>query len=165
MRIWMLIPLLLPISLLQAEEKTPPPVQTSLVSKSIGTFFALSVANVDSASAWYRDKLGFQVIANGEAPDKTAKFAFLKSNNSIIEIVQHREARSLADAAPSVKQSFQIHGIFKIGYTVEDLDSVYQYVKERGIPIAYDMMPAKDVPMRSFIIRDIEGNFIQFFGR
>jgi hypothetical protein len=38
-------------------------------------------------------------------------------------------------------------------------------VKERKIPVAYDLMPAKDVDLRSFTIRDPEGNLIQFFGR
>jgi hypothetical protein len=33
-----------------------------------------------------------------------------------------------------------------------------------GAIIAHDLMPARDVPMRSFIVRDPEGNLVQFFG-
>lgn len=48
---------------------------------------------------------------------------------------------------------------------VADLDGVYRELKKRDAPIAYDLMQAKDMPMRSFSVRDGEGNLIQFFGK
>src|SRR4051812_22555591 len=44
----------------------------------VGAFFALSVADLEATSAWYRDKLGFRVASRGEAPNKIAKFALLE---------------------------------------------------------------------------------------
>lgn len=137
---------------------TPAPPRT------VGAFFALSVADVEATSAWYRDKLGFRIASHGEAPNKIAKFAILEKEGSIIEMVQHREAKPRAAAAPGVKESHLIHGIFKVGFHVTDLDAVYRRVKEQGIPIAYDLMPVKEIDLRSFIIRDREDNLIQFFG-
>jgi len=132
--------------------------------RTVGAFFALSVADVEATSAWYRDKLGFRIASHGEAPNKIAKFAILEKEGSIIEMVQHREAKPRAAAAPGVKESHLIHGIFKVGFHVTDLDAVYRRVKEQGIPIAYDLMPVKEIDLRSFIIRDREDNLIQFFG-
>ena len=130
----------------------------------VGAFFALSVADLEATSAWYRDKVGFRVASRGEAPNKIAKFALLEKEGSIIELVQHREARPRSAAAPGVKDAHLIHGIFKVGFHVTDLDAVYRRVKEQGIPIAHDLMPGKDIDLRSFIIRDREDNLIQFFG-
>lgn len=79
-------------------------------------------------------------------------------------MVQHHDARPLAKAAPGIKEAHRIHGIFKVGFHVADLNAVHRQVKAAGIPIAYDLMPAKDVDLRSFSIRDPEGNLIQFFG-
>jgi hypothetical protein len=142
----------------QTTGKTP-------TGKPSGIFIALSVADVDSLSKWYQEKLGFTVLKSGEAPNKIAKFALLQNEAGVIELIQHREAKTLAEAAPSIKAAFQLHGIFKVGMVVENLDQLYASMKERQVQIAYDIMAAKDVPMRSFTIRDGEGNMLQFFGK
>jgi catechol 2,3-dioxygenase-like lactoylglutathione lyase family enzyme len=135
------------------------------IGQATGTFFALSVADVALQSAWYRDKLGLRIISQGEAPNKIAKFALLEGEGLIIELIQHRDAKTRAEAAPTIKQAYELQGIFKVGALVKDLDRVYREVKAKGVPIAYDLMRAKDVPLRSFSIRDAEGNYIQFFGQ
>jgi hypothetical protein len=48
---------------------------------------------------------------------------------------------------------------------VSDLDSLYRELTQRDVPIAYDMRKARDFPMRSFSVRDGEGNLVQFFGK
>jgi catechol 2,3-dioxygenase-like lactoylglutathione lyase family enzyme len=130
-----------------------------------GAFFALSVDNVNVQARWYQDKLGFRVLSQGEAPNGIAKFAILEGRGALVELIQHRDAKPLAVAAPNAKGAFQVHGIFKVGLIVKDIDAVYKELKTLAVPIAYDLMPAKDVPMRSFSIRDAEGNMIQFFGQ
>jgi catechol-2,3-dioxygenase len=138
--------------------------QEPVAAKTTGVFFALSVSDIDALSKWYQDKLGFKVIASGEAPNKIAKFAILQTDGAIIEMIQHSHAKPMSIAAPSVKSAHQIHGIFKIGMLVEDIDATYRMLKEKQVAIAYELMRAKDVPMRSFTIRDGEGNLVQFFG-
>ncbi len=139
--------------------------QRSTIGKPTGVFFALSVADLDALSKWYQDKLGFQVLTSGEAPNKIAKFAILQSEGAIIEMIQHRDAKPMSVAAPSVKGAHQIHGIFKVGMLVEDIDGLHRRLKDKEVAIAYELMPAKDVPLRSFSIRDGEGNLVQFFGK
>jgi hypothetical protein len=49
---------------------------------------------------------------------------------------------------------------------VADLDKVYSGLKERNVPIVHALMEAtKEVPLRSFIVRDGEGNLLHFFGK
>jgi outer membrane protein assembly factor BamB len=137
----------------------------AVAGKTTGTFFALSVADVVTLSRWYQEKLGFRVISQGEAPDKIAKFALLEGDGSIIELIQHSEGKPRRMAAPMTTEAYQIHGIFKVGMVVSDLDSLYRELTQRDVPIAYDMRKARDFPMRSFSVRDGEGNLVQFFGK
>lgn len=145
----------------------PVPGTTSgtITGRSSGAFFALSVNDVETVSRWYQEKLGFRVLSQGEAPNKIAKGVILEGDGTIIELIQHREAKPFSAVAPEAKGAYQVHGIFKIGMVVEDIDVVYREIKKRGVPIAYDLVRTKDVPMRSFSIRDVEGNMIQFFGK
>ena len=160
-KIWMAM--LLGAQVAAAEETGTAPA--SLVRQAKGTFVALSVADVAATSRWYHDKLGFRIVNQGDAPNKIAKFAVLESEGNIVEIVQHTQARPLAQVAPAVKKTHEIHGIFKVGFHVGDIDAVYQAVKERGVAITYDFIQAKDIDLRTFIIRDNAGNLIQFFGK
>ena len=145
-----------------------PAQQTKAVSmfqKPTGVFFALSVTDVEKLSVWYKDKLGFEIITSGEAPNKIAKFAILRSEGAIIEMIQHRDSKARSEVFPEAKGAHQIRGIFKVGLIVEDIDRLYETLKQRDVRIAYELMPAKDVPLRSFTIADAEGNLLQFFGR
>jgi catechol 2,3-dioxygenase-like lactoylglutathione lyase family enzyme len=129
-----------------------------------GSFFAISVADLAVMSSWYRDQLTMRVLASGEAPNQIAKFAILEGNGVLIELIQHAKASDRSALAPQAAEAHLIHGIFKAGMVVDDLDGLYAGLKQRGATIAHDIMPAKDVPMRSFIVRDPEGNLVQFFG-
>jgi hypothetical protein len=152
-------------SLFLAQGATTGPTGGAVTGAVSGSFFALSVADVASQSLWYQEKLGFHVLSQGEAPNKIAKFALLEGNGTIVELIQHSKAKPRAVAAPTVGSAHEIHGIFKVGMVVADIDAVYKGLKLRGVPIAYDLMPTKDVPLRSFSVRDGEGNLLQFFGK
>lgn len=138
--------------------------QQPALGQVTGAFFAQSVASVETQIAFYRDKLGFVVVKQGEALNGGIRFALLKQGESVIELIQHKDARPRAVVAPTVTQDVQIHGFFKAGFAVEKIDSVYALLKARGVPIAYDLDKLPDFPGRSFTIRDPEGRLVQFFG-
>jgi hypothetical protein len=140
------------VTLCPAQQAT----DVSTFKKPTGIFFALSVTDVEKLSCWYRDKLGFEIVTSGEAPNKIAKFAILRSEGAIIEMVQHRDSKLRTDVFPSSKGAHQVRGIFKVGLVVEDIDQLYQAFKQREVRIAYELIPAKDVPLRSFIVEDAE---------
>src|SRR5262245_2943001 len=109
---------------------TSPTVSRSVVSEDTvghvnGSFFALSVADVELLSAWYREKFGLRIISQGEAPNKIAKFAILQGNGLLIELIQHRDGKPRSVVAPATKNAYEIKGIFKTGTIVDDLDRVY----------------------------------------
>jgi hypothetical protein len=76
----------------------------------------------------------------------------------------HRAAQPRSVAAPAVGGAHEIHGIFKLGLNVTDLEGVYRALQARGVAIVHELMPAKDVPLRTFSVKDVEGDLVQFFG-
>lgn len=139
MRTTLLVTLLLTIAAASIAQTTmtkpvPATAPNTIIGQSSGSFFALSVADMNSVSRWYQEKLGFRVVSQGEAPNKIAKFAILKGGGTLIELIQHSEAKSLSAIAPEIKSAYQAHGIFKVGMVVKSLSGVYREVKKRGVP-------------------------------
>jgi len=129
-----------------------------------GSLVALSTPDVSTAARWYEEKLGFELAKKGQM-GKGLHFALLRYDDNIVELIQNPAARPLREAAPGVKDPFEIHGIFKIGFTVRDLDGVFADLQRRGVTLDFDLTPLNDLHLRAFGIRDVDGNLIQFFGR
>ena len=130
-----------------------------------GAFVAVSVADIDRMVAWYRDTLDFQVFSRGVAPDRPIKFALLQHGAALVELLQLPDAKSLNEAAPGISSPHQIHGFFKSGFVVSDIDAAYKRLEQLNVTFAYRLGKPPGGPYRSFGVRDPEGNLLQFFGR
>lgn len=71
----------------------------------------------------------------------------------------------MSEAAPTINDEALIHGIFKAGVIVEDLDATLAILRERNVTVAYGPYPATSEQRANVIIQDNEGNLIQFFGK
>ena len=123
-----------------------------------GAFFALSVADLDASTRWYQEKLGLTVtlqVPRGEGP---AAATVLEGGGLIVELIQHR------DATPTAGESHLVHGFFKAGMIVENLDTTLAELRSRGVEVAYGPYPAQGGQRANVIIRDNAGNLIQLFG-
>jgi catechol 2,3-dioxygenase-like lactoylglutathione lyase family enzyme len=145
---------------------TPAAAQsTPLLGANSGSFVALSVADIDRMTTWYRDTLGFTVYNQGQAPNNPQiRFALLHQGNSILEIIRLPDAKPFVEVAPGRAGPWLVHGSFKIGFVVEQVDSVYAHFQRQGREFAFQLSQL-DGPYRAFGIRDPEGNLVQFFGR
>ena len=132
--------------------------------RAAGGFIALSVADLDASAIWYQDKLGLRV-AMRPPKNPNSSVVVLEGDGLIVELVQHDEAKSLAGATSSTRGALYVHGIFKAGVMVEDLDRLLVQFRERGVPIAIGPFPARDGQRANFIVRDNAGNFLQFVQR
>ena len=145
-------------------EASPSPTSASVWAEPEGAFFALSVPDADASTAWYQKYLAFQVISKGEAPDKTARGILLEGHGSLLEIVQHSKAKPLGTILPQ-GEAYQIHGIFKIGFHVRNIDAAYKTMIGNGAEVAYKLGKAREMGLRSFTVHDHDGNLVQFFGK
>lgn len=129
-----------------------------------GSLIALSTPDASASARWYEEKLGFRLVKDGSM-GKKLRFTLLRSGDHIVELIQNPDARPLAKAVPGIQDPFELYGIFKIGFTVRNLDGVLADLKKRGVTVAFTVTALNDLGLRSFGIRDRDGNLIQFFGK
>jgi hypothetical protein len=58
----------------------------------------------------------------------------------------------------------QVHGLFKAGIFIDDLQSLWSELKSREIAIAFEPFFDEAMQCSMFAVRDIKGNILQFFG-
>jgi catechol 2,3-dioxygenase-like lactoylglutathione lyase family enzyme len=133
------------------------------VLAATGAFFALSVADIHASGQWYAEKLGLKVTMQ-PPKDGPAAVMVLEGGGLLVELIQHDQALTLDRLTPKVSDPFKVHGYFKAGVLVKDLDKTLAMLKARGVPIAFGPFPAKDGRRANFIVRDNAGNLLQFFG-
>lgn len=152
--------LLLATSSFAQQQSGPPPA----FNEPAGSFFALSVKDLNASSAWYQQKLGFREVHQSAAPDGKSRAILLEHDGAILELIHHKQAVA-GTALRKDYKAYLVHGIFKVGFIVQDADHTLQRLKANGVQIANGPFTDDALHMRSFIIRDNEGNYIQFFSK
>ena len=143
-----------------AQQSGPPPA----FNEPNGSYFALSVKNLDATAAWYKQKLGFHEVKQGASPDGKSRAIILDRDGIIVELIHHKLAVSGAALKKGYKP-YLVYGVFKVGFIVDDVDHTLQRLKANGVPVYNGPFNDDALHMRSFLIRDNEGNIIQFFSK
>lgn len=141
---------------LPAQSPFPPPS---------GAYFAISVRDLKASSDWYKQKLGFREVKQSASRDGLSRAIILETDGVLLELIHHKRAVAPRALIKEYKGAYQIHGIFKVGLLVQDADHTLQRLKANGIPIANGPYTDEELHMRSFFIRDNDGNIIQFLSR
>jgi len=129
-----------------------------------GAFFAVSVADIETSSKWYQEKLGLKVILQPPGTSE-AKAVVLQGGGLTVELMQHSRARPLRTAAPGANANYEVHGIFKAGVVVENFDRTLAALRARGVEIAMGPFPKSATQPANVIVKDNAGNLLQFFGK
>ena len=134
------------------------------VARVSGAFFALSVADLATTKRWYMEKLGLSVKL--EIP-KThgAAVVVLEGGGLTVELEQRDDARPLSAAAPGTVALDRIHGPFKVGFMVDDLDATLRALRARGVEVVYGPFPASATQPANVIVKDGAGNLLQIIDR
>ncbi|GAB3109587.1 hypothetical protein GCM10027160_08830 [Streptomyces calidiresistens] len=113
--------------------------------------------DVDRATAFYADLLGFTVVPQFTTPE--GDFVWLRSHKRSTSII----IQDLATRADKPTQADipVASGGLMLGFTVEDADAAYKTAQEGGYEIR---TPVVDMGSgRTFGVRDPEGNYLQLF--
>ncbi len=124
-------------------------------------FFALSVSSADSVSSWYENIFQLKLLKEVRIPDGSGHIRIIGNENLMIEIVQHKGSKSLADCDIEKAQPYRMKGIFKIGLYVNDLAKAERYLRQKGVFIKHTIFEDTDTHTKSFIITDTKLNLIQ----
>jgi len=143
----------------------PPAAEPALPADGTPFFVALSVASADASAAWYERVLGFEVVRRQTFEEQGVSIAILRRGDALLELVDHPEARALGDLEPPVERTYLVHGIFKFGFLVPDLDAVIARLEKLEVPLRGRVIEEGDGSFRSLQVVDPDGNFIQIFER
>ena len=124
-------------------------------------FFALSVSNADSVSNWYENVFQLKLLKEIRTPDGSGHVRIIGNENLLVEIVQHKGSKSLADCNIDRTQAYRMKGIFKIGLYADDVEKAQKYLQQKGVFIKHNIFEDSDTHTKSFIITDTKLNLIQ----
>jgi catechol 2,3-dioxygenase-like lactoylglutathione lyase family enzyme len=156
-RAWLAALLALALTL-SVSAQAPPPIQPRFIAR--GAFVALVVTDLDASVRWYQTNLGLHPIKRGKSPRVAAETAVLGSHNILVELIHYTD-RSLPKR--EINDSTPVAGPIKAGAIVDPagFDEIAKHLQSRGIePRSFN---DKEMGYRSFIVRDNDGNLIQFF--
>src|SRR5687768_13797475 len=157
----LLISLAFPVAL---HAQPADPSKTSPLIQARETFIGLSVLDLDASTQWYSDKLGLEVTRQFARTDETrSRAALLQGGGVTVELVQHDDAVPLRTILPRPGGALYVHGIFKVGMTIDNFDETVAALRTRGVDIAFGPFPAREDQPANIMIRDNVGNYIQLF--
>ena len=127
------------------------------------TIPAMPVTSAADGVAFYRDKLGFDVLHHDGG------FAVLGRDDAVVHLWEAsdeswRERESLERPVRSGAESF-IAGTASCRIEVEGVDELYEELAPRDVlhPVSRDEVTATDFGTREFAVLDLDGNLITFF--
>jgi catechol 2,3-dioxygenase-like lactoylglutathione lyase family enzyme len=127
------------------------------------TIPALPVRNAPAAVAFYRDRLGFEVLHHDGG------FAVLGRDDAVLHLWEAsdegwRERESTDTPVISGAESF-IAGTASCRIRVEGVDTLYEEMRQRDVlhPVSKGGVDATDFGTREFATLDLDGNLITFF--
>ncbi len=119
-----------------------------------GFFVALRVSDLDAAADWYTRVFDLREANRLDADDLSIRV--LAGHEIVVELIHQ-----VGDTRPESRHI----GLFKAGFIVEDIDAFFARMRERGVDTDRQIFVDGALQMRSFLMRDPEGNRLQAFQR
>jgi len=128
--------------------------------------------NMERLVAFYRDVMGFRVIAEGGwdvgssdldavvgLPDSKARVTILWTGNSHLEILEY--ASPVPTTMDAGRRVCDI-GLSHIAFDVTGIDAEYERLSQAGVVFTTPPVTVMDGAARSTYARDVDGNAIEF---
>ncbi len=135
------------------------------LEKPSASFCALMVPDAAESARWYEENLGFSKIRTLEQPNGQSRIIMLEQSGAMLEIIQVRD--SFAFEATETKPRDRLQGIIKFGFLVDKdvFNRVHRKLEETKASFVGGEFTDDGLKMRSFIVRDHDGNMVQLFAR
>jgi catechol 2,3-dioxygenase-like lactoylglutathione lyase family enzyme len=137
--------------------QTPPPF-----GAVGGSFFALSVADLDLSTKWYVEKFGLAVKMEIPKNNGVAG-AILEGGGLTVELNRRDDAIPLSQTGVTTAE--RVHGVYKVGFTVDQFDATVANLRSRGVEVVLGPFPASSTQRANVIVKDNAGTLLQLFGR
>ncbi len=128
-------------------------------------FAGLVVANLDSSIQWYSDHLNLHLVNRTDRADLGLRQANLRSFTMLIELVELQSTVSPDKALVGLPKGSRVTGYYKFGMVLEDFDDYLAHLESLGTAIHGRVVQDPVSGKRTFLIKDPDGNLLQFFDR
>lgn len=122
-------------------------------------FVAFVVNDRDSSISWYRQMLKMELLDSTSIPENQLRMANLVNSAFHVELIEIGNSLKVENLGQLVQ------GIFKVGKVISNFDEVHNHLKSNGATFRSEIFFDDKSKLRSFIILDLDGNRIQFFGK
>ncbi|MFQ5998863.1 MAG: VOC family protein [Candidatus Bathyarchaeia archaeon] len=114
---------------------------------------SITVKNMNESIAFYRDKLGFDLLSRREIPENKAEIAFVgsKESNHTIELTFWREKSDYASGDE----------LDHIALGVQNLDEILPRLRSEGVSVAKEPYRVSGSTRRIAFIKDPNGIWIE----
>lgn len=120
----------------------------------------ISVPDIEASVAWYRDILGFTLVKSMNIKAIPAKVSFMKNGDFYIELFEVKGSAPLPEPRRDPHTDLVVNGTKHIALAVENLDSVVDSLKERGVDFAMELTEINPGEWACFI-HDNSGNLLE----
>lgn len=144
-------------------------IQAKHAPKFAPKLTALMVKDLDKSIIWYQQKLGFKIDQPKQAfPSYQMKIAVLKHNGFRLELIEKKGAINIKNL--KLASNHYLGGFLKLGFMVDNLKGLYHKLKKQrdvdfitGVGTLPKVNFGLKWPTQFLLIRDIDGNMLQFF--
>lgn len=126
---------------------------------------AFTVSDLEKTIQWYGDILGFKVLSRVSFPAINAQVAFLQNADVRLEVLQASGGFRLAEMFADAPAHLLPIGNKVLVLQVNDLHTATLELEEKGVTFAWKEVDLTGEGVFSTMIRDSDGNFINFFQR
>ena len=129
-----------------------------------GSFFALSVADLDASATWYQNTFDMKVAMHPPKQNGN-EVVVLQGRGLTVELIHSDVAVPIASLGPKSADAFAVYGFVKAGILVDDFDATMSALRAKNVTIAYGPFPERPDQKANVIIKDNAGNLIQIIAR
>ncbi len=126
-------------------------------------FFAMSVADLDASTEWYRRVLGLVPVRDVASRDGRSQARVLRRSNLVVELIAFGGSVDVADVLGPRAHRFMVQGPVKVGLWVLDAGAVRDWLARYAVDTDARVGLDETLDARTFVFRDLDGNRIQVF--
>ena len=123
--------------------------------------YSSAIVVKDLSVDWYKSLFELKVKTELKDIQGGYKVAILDTENMIVELMELQGSLAREELLAGKPDGTQIQGHFKIGFKVQSIDACLKRLSQLNIEVPR-VWEDKDSKKRNFLIKDPDGNLLQF---
>ena len=126
-------------------------------------FTGIIVKDINLSVKWYTEGLGFKILNRFDSKKRGFSQVKLKTGHTILELIQLNSALELKDIYSNYTKKTRFVGLFKTGFMISKFDNWISHFRKMKLTFHGNVVKDSNTDKRMVILKDPDGNRIQFF--